>query len=348
MYRKKYKAVELRKEEIQLRESHEISSNLGELERKTLRRKKVFATLKVLARVLAKLTEEISPDGGEKLISDEVENMMKLDAEMTEDVVAYNIVPLDSSSDANKIAFLPEVKAAMSSLKYIRGLPELPSDFSVPTTRNVDILDFLHFVFGFQESNVSNQREHIVLLLANEQSRFFTPVGDDPKLDEDASRNVFEKALDNYFRWCKYLSIHPVCNRMDPVGMRLLFVSLYYLIWGEAANVRFLPECLCYIFHNMAKELTQIMRSDNAENANSCKSESGVSFLDHVISPLYATNENEAKNNNNGRAPHSAWRNYDDFNEYFWSRKCFADLQWPWKLDSSFFFHSKQKKKGFI
>lgn len=36
--------------------------------------------------------------------------MMKLDAEMTEDVVAYNIVPLDSSSDANKIAFLPEVK----------------------------------------------------------------------------------------------------------------------------------------------------------------------------------------------------------------------------------------------
>lgn len=42
----------------------------------------------------------------------------------------------------------------------------------------------------------------------------------------------------------------------------------------------------------MAKELTQIMRSDNAENANSCKSESGVSFLDHVISPLYATIEN--------------------------------------------------------
>lgn len=347
-YRKKYKAVELRMEEIKLRESHEVSGNLGELERKTLRRKKVFATLKILARVLAKLTEEISPDGGEKLISNEVENMMKLDAEMTEDVVAYNIVPLDSPSDANKIAFLPEVKAAMSSLKYFRGLPKLPSDFSVPTTRNADMLDFLHFVFGFQEANVSNQREHIVLLLANEQSRFFTPVGDDPKLDEDASRNVFEKALDNYFRWCKYLTIHPICNRMDPVGMRLLFVSLYYLIWGEAANVRFLPECLCYIFHNMAKELSQIMRFDNAENAKSCKSESGVSFLDHVISPLYATIENEAKNNNNGRAPHSAWRNYDDFNEYFWSRKCFTDLQWPWNLNSSFFFHSKPRIKGML
>lgn len=26
----------------------------------------------------------------------------------------------------------------------------------------------------------------------------------------------------------------------------------------------------------------------------------------------------EAANNKNGRAPHSEWRNYDDFNEFFW------------------------------
>jgi len=26
----------------------------------------------------------------------------------------------------------------------------------------------------------------------------------------------------------------------------------------------------------------------------------------------------EAANNDNGKAPHSSWRNYDDFNEYFW------------------------------
>lgn len=32
----------------------------------------------------------------------------------------------------------------------------------------------------------------------------------------------------------------------------------------------------------------------------------------------YFENMQEAKNNDNGRAPHSAWRNYDDFNEYFW------------------------------
>ena len=32
---------------------------------------------------------------------------------------------------------------------------------------------------------------------------------------------------------------------------KLLFISLYFLIWGEASNVRFLPECLCYIFHHV-------------------------------------------------------------------------------------------------
>lgn len=33
---------------------------------------------------------------------------------------------------------------------------------------------------------------------------------------------------------------------------KLLYMGLYLLIWGEAANVRFMPECLCYIFHNVS------------------------------------------------------------------------------------------------
>lgn len=37
---------------------------------------------------------------------------------------------------------------------------------------------------------------------------------------------------------------------------KLFLVSLYFLIWGEAANVRFLPECICYIFHNVRYHLT--------------------------------------------------------------------------------------------
>jgi hypothetical protein len=32
----------------------------------------------------------------------------------------------------------------------------------------------------------------------------------------------------------------------------LLYIGLYLLIWGEASNVRFMPECICYIFHHVS------------------------------------------------------------------------------------------------
>lgn len=32
---------------------------------------------------------------------------------------------------------------------------------------------------------------------------------------------------------------------------KLLYMGLYLLIWGEAANLRFMPECLCYIYHHV-------------------------------------------------------------------------------------------------
>jgi hypothetical protein len=34
---------------------------------------------------------------------------------------------------------------------------------------------------------------------------------------------------------------------------KLLYVALYLLIWGEVANLRLMPECLCYIFHYVCK-----------------------------------------------------------------------------------------------
>ena len=33
---------------------------------------------------------------------------------------------------------------------------------------------------------------------------------------------------------------------------KILYMGLYLLIWGEAANIRFMPECFCYIFHNVS------------------------------------------------------------------------------------------------
>ncbi|XP_016651236.1 PREDICTED: callose synthase 9 isoform X2 [Prunus mume] len=340
LYRQKNNVEKLREEEMKLRESGAFSGNLGELEKKTVKRKRVFATLRVLGIVLEQLTEEIP---------EELKRVMESDAAMTDDLIAYNIIPLDAPSITNVIVSLPEVQAAVSALKYFRGLPNLPTDFSIPATRDPDMLDFLHYIFGFQKDNVSNQREHIVHLLANEQSRLRIPEETEPKLDEAAVRNVFLKSLENYIKWCDYLCIQPIWSNLESVSTekKLLYISAYFLVWGEAANVRFLPECLCYIFHHMAREMDEILRQQIAQPANSCSSENGVSFLDQVIYPLYEVVAAEAANNDNGRAPHSAWRNYDDFNEYFWSLHCF-ELSWPWRKGSSFFQKPIRRSKNIL
>ncbi|XP_044983200.1 callose synthase 9 [Hordeum vulgare subsp. vulgare] len=349
LYREKNKVDELCEDEMKLRESGVFSGNLGELERKTLKRKKVLATLKVLWSVIEDITKEISPEDAANLISEEMKEVMEKDAARTEDVVAYNIIPLDSLSTTNLIVTFPEVRAAISSLQYHRDLPRLPNTISVPDARNSDMLDLLHCVFGFQKDNVSNQREHIVHLLANEQSRLGKLSGNEPKIDEGAVHVVFSKSLDNYIKWCNYLPLRPVWNNIESLTKekKLLYVCLYYLIWGEAANVRFLPEGLCYIFHHVARELEVIMQKQTAEPAGSCISNDGVSFLDQVIYPLYEIVAAEAGNNDNGRAAHSAWRNYDDFNEFFWSEKCFQ-LGWPWKLSNPFFSKPNRKEQGLI
>ncbi|KAK7310312.1 hypothetical protein RJT34_07750 [Clitoria ternatea] len=339
-YREKHNVDKLCEEELKLRESGAFSRALGELERKTVKRKRVCATLKVLGTVVQQLSE---------VIPDELKRLMDSDAALTEDLIAYNIIPLDAPSSTNAIVSLPEVQAAVSSLKYFSGLPELPRDHFIPPSRNANMFDFLQYTFGFQKDNVANQHEHIVHLLANEQSRLRIPDGAEPKLDEGAVRNVFLKSLENYRKWCDYLCIQPVWSSLEAVSAekKLLYLSLYFLIWGESANVRFLPECLCYIFHHMAREMDEILRQQIAQPANSCASKNGVSFLDSVIFPLYDVIAAEAANNDNGRAPHSSWRNYDDFNEYFWSLHCF-ELSWPWRKTSSFFQKPQPRSKKIL
>lgn len=344
-YREKHRVDELQEEELKLQESGTFSGDLQELERRTLKMKRVYATLKVLGEVVEALTREVAPEDAEDLLTEEFKKVMESDAAMTEGAVAYNIVPLDAPVVANAITSFPEVKAAISALSLSRDWPRLPDDYPVPQMRSLDILDLLQYIFGFQNDNVSNQREHIVLLLSNAQARLRIPDEVDPKMDEEAIRTVFDKSLDNYMKWCSYLGM-PLWNNLEALQKeKLILVSLYYLIWGEAGNVRFLPECKCYIFHHMSRELEEILRQESAQPAKSCIGDDGVSFLQQVIVPLYETMAAEAAICDNGNQPHSAWRNYDDFNEYFWSHNCF-ELGWPWHKDAPFFFKPKKGVKA--
>lgn len=129
------------------------------------------------------------------LIPEELKRVMEADAAMTEEV-AYNIVPLDAPAPTNAITTFAEVRAAVSALSNFGDWAKLPDSYPVPKMRGLDILDLLCYVFGFQKDNVSNQREHIILLLANAQVRLGIPDEAEPKLDEAAIHNVFKKSLD--------------------------------------------------------------------------------------------------------------------------------------------------------
>nr|QKN22530.1 callose synthase 10 [Urtica dioica subsp. dioica] len=345
-YKRRNRVEDMQREQQRLRESGTFSTNIGDLESKSLHMKKVVATLRALVEVMEALSKDADPDGVGRLIKDELRKVKSSEAQLSGDITPYNIVPLEAPSLTNAIGVFPEVRGATSAIRYTEHFPQLPADFEIYGERDPDMFDLLEYVFGFQRDNIRNQREHVVLTVANAQSRFGIHVQSDPKIDEKAINEVFLKVLDNYTKWCRYLRMRPVWNSFEAINRdrKLFLVSLYLLIWGEAANVRFLPECICYIFHSMAKELDAVLDHGEAYRAASCKTETGsVSYLEKVIKPIYATLEAEAARNNNGKAAHSAWRNYDDFNEYFWSPACF-ELSWPMKLESPFL--RKPPKKG--
>ncbi|PPS12675.1 hypothetical protein GOBAR_AA07956 [Gossypium barbadense] len=344
LYKRRHKVDDIQREEQRWRESGTFSStSLGD----ALGMKKVLATLRALVEVMEALSKDADPDGVGRLIKDELRRIKNADATLSGELTPYNIVPLEAPSFTNAIGLFPEVRGAISAIRYTEHFPKLPSSFSISGQRDPDMFDLLEYVFGFQKDNVRNQRENVVLTIANAQSRLGIPVEADPKIDEKAINEVFLKVLDNYIKWCRYLRIRLVWNSLEAINKdrKLFLVSLYFLIWGEAANVRFLPECICYIFHHMARELDSIVDHGEANPARSCTTESGsVSFLEQIICPIYNTMAEEAARNNNGKAAHSSWRNYDDFNEYFWSPACF-ELSWPMRRESPFLLLPKKGKR---
>uniref|UniRef100_A0A1J3EUH6 1,3-beta-glucan synthase n=1 Tax=Noccaea caerulescens TaxID=107243 RepID=A0A1J3EUH6_NOCCA len=344
LYKRRHRVDDIQREEQKWRESGTtFSSNVGEI----LQMRKVFATLRALIEVLELLSRDADPDGVGRSIREELGRIKKADATLSAELTPYNIVPLEAQSMTNAIGVFPEVRGAVQAIRYTENFPMLPDDFEISGQRDADMFDLLEYIFGFQRDNVRNQREHLVLTLSNAQSQLSIPGQNDPKIDERAVNEVFLKVLENYIKWCKYLRIRVVYNKLEAINRdrKLFLVSLYFLIWGEAANVRFLPECICYIFHHMAKELDAKLDHGEAVRADSCLTETGsVSFLERIITPIYEAISAETVRNNNGKAAHSEWRNYDDFNEYFWTPSCF-ELSWPMKPESKFLSWPKGRKR---
>ncbi|XP_024361867.1 callose synthase 12 isoform X2 [Physcomitrium patens] len=258
----------------------------------------------------------------------------------------YNILPVDDPHAVDHAGMMfPEVKAAMRALQEVDRLP-VPPDLRRWTPES-DMLDWLGGFFGFQEDNVRNQREHLVLLLANGMMHLFpSPSMPLDTLETSVVKMIRKKVTGNYVKWCKFIGCKNNLIKLverrggpserEPQWHDLMYTCLFLLIWGEAANLRFMPECLCFIYDNMLQELNKAIDgfTDNVELQGEIPTYAGPNgFLNNIIVPIYEVVKAEADSNNGGAAPHSSWRNYDDMNEYFWSSRCFEQLRWPFSLN---------------
>ncbi|KAK9052604.1 hypothetical protein SSX86_029234 [Deinandra increscens subsp. villosa] len=263
----------------------------------------------------------------------------------------YNILPLYTVGNKPAIMELPEIKASLQAVRNIDNLPPVRrvGDRDKPVS---DILEWLSSNFGFQKGNVANQREHLVLLLANIDRRF-KGSGNYEQLDNHTVKQLLDKIFKNYVSWCHYLHCTPIIDSpkvpdsAERQQLQLLYIALYLLIWGEASNIRFMPECICYIFHNMANEMHGTLFANVQPVSGGTYQAAALgeeAFLRDVITPVYEVLRKEARRNKLGKTSHTSWRNYDDLNEYFWSDKCFK-LGWPMDKKSAFFVHSDESSR---
>jgi 1,3-beta-glucan synthase len=98
---------------------------------------------------------------------------------------------------------------------------------------------------------------------------------------------------------------------------RVRQIALYLLCWGEAAQVRFVPECLCFIF----KCADDYYRSPECQNKVEPVSE-GL-YLRAVIKPLYRFIRDQGYEIVDGKfvkreKDHEDIIGYDDVNQLFW------------------------------
>jgi 1,3-beta-glucan synthase len=128
---------------------------------------------------------------------------------------------------------------------------------------------------------------------------------------------------------------------------RIRQLALYLLCWGEAAQVRFVPECLCFIF----KCADDYYRSPECQNRIEPVPE-GL-YLRSVIRPLYRFIRDQQYEVVDGvfvkkEKDHESIIGYDDVNQLFWYPEGIAKIVLTDKVSLLPLSHASSRKTPFL
>lgn len=252
-----------------------------------------------------------------------------------------------------------------------KGSPWCPENGATVDPKTIrSVFEELGDIFGFQQDNVANMYEYLMSLLESRASRMSCPrallsvhadyIGGDSANYKQwyfAAYYDLDRGYTNTeAKWSqlpKFLKGEPKGRPVDDDRSSLWgmdykwklkmstygdtdyisHVALYLLIWGEANNVRFMPECICFLFKCAWDYYSSgIPKAEVAE----------FDFLDNTITPLYNFIRDQQFDCVGGlfvrkvAADHCSIIGYDDVNLFFWHP---ANLQ-TLALDDGTLLHS--------
>lgn len=224
---------------------------------------------------------------------------------------------------------------------------------SAPITKDRIQSIFIHIskIFGFQYDNTKNMFDYLLKMLDSRASRMGPA-----KALRSVHADYIGGYNSNYRKWYfgSQMDVEDFIMSTNPSYMKLsakerrklvmnqqysikdseinwtettnsflaedciIQLAIYLLIWGEANNIRFMPECLCFIFRSCVDCFYSLDFTSEMTPLT-------ASFLDHAITPLYDFYRDQLYSRIDdhwviNEKDHEDVIGYDDINQTFWYR----------------------------
>ena len=194
----------------------------------------------------------------------------------------------DESKLTNKSSFVRDPPPVAPDAYNMFDPADLPPRLAEYANMVYSACEDLGNFFGFQDSSVRNQAEHLLILLSNNRRYMSSHILPPSVQPPSPIHALHAKVFSNYVKWCRAMGIAPHFSKMNTsmnappaVASRVVDLVLFFCLWGEASNLRHMPECVWFLYHKMMEEY---IKSDGYTQTRSLYA---GHYLDFVVTPIY-------------------------------------------------------------